>query len=157
MKNEEIRQARIRLVERDIDRFGDLITHLLKWFAAGTLTLNGAPLLAMLSSERLISKISGSGIFFAAGVGASLFGNLVTASAFARVGNHLTEKHWKGETIQPDSYEEVTEDKTSLRRLRVGSVLLALSVVAFLFGMAQLGSELTATQAPTNVAQGLKK
>ena len=157
LNSEERKQIRIRIIERDLDHFANLTTDLLKWFAAGTLTLNGAPLLAMLSSDKLISKISDTGVYFAVGVATSLIGNLLIAGSFAHFANLLTEKHWRGEAIQNDIYEDVIQDKSSLLRLRSGAVLLSLSVIAFLIGMVQFGSDLNAQQPPSTVSQGLKK
>ena len=138
----ELKDIRIRLVEKDIDRFQSLTLDLFKWIAAATLTLNGGPILAMLGSDKLRALLPTAGFIFALGVAASVLGNLLLIKGIARAGGALFDAHWKGESFRADNFDDVSPDSNSNRWTVVASVLLGLSVVFLIFGMLRLGTDL---------------
>ena len=132
---EEIREARTRLVETDIDRFYGVTVDLLKWGVAGTLTLNGAPLLVMLGSEKLRPELMGPGILLVFGVVTSVFGNMLLIRGFTEAGNALLNAHWNGNSTRHDDYSDVAPESHSNRASRHSSILLSISLLCFMFGM----------------------
>jgi hypothetical protein len=137
-KDRKIR-ARERLVELDIDRFLSITLDLFKWVTAATLTINGAPLVAMLGSDKLRPLLLGPGVVFAVGLACSVFGNLLLIKGLALAGEALFKAHWVGESVNAENYDDVAPDSDANSWSIWASVLLGLSILLFLAGIIWLG------------------
>lgn len=137
--NEHNARVRERLIELDIDRFLAITLDLFKWITAATLSINAAPLIAMLGSDKIRGLLIGPGVVFAVGLSCSLFGNLLLIKGLARAGEELFKAHWSGESVKIDDYDAIAPDSDLNRWTLVAAVLLGCSVGAFLIGIVWLG------------------
>ncbi len=133
-------KVRERLIEMDIDRFYTLTIDSFKWAAAATLSINGAPLIAMLGSDSLRNLLPGPGIAFSIGLAFSIFGNLLLVKGFAEAGEKLFLEHWSGEAVKKDNFDDVAPDSDSNRWTVIAAILLGLSIGSFLVGMIWMGN-----------------
>ena len=134
--------ARARLVELDIDRFLSITLDLFKWVMATTLTINGAPIAAMLGSEALRPMLLGPGIVFSVGIALSVFGNLLLVKGLAIAGAALFKAHWSGKAVNEADYDEVAPESDRNAYTVSAAVLLGLSILSFLVGIVWLAVSL---------------
>ncbi|MHA6317589.1 hypothetical protein ACXYN8_08010 [Altererythrobacter sp. CAU 1778] len=134
--------ARERLIELDIERFFSITLDLFKWVMATTLTINGAPLAAMLSSDYLRPMLLGPGIVFSIGLAFSVFGNLLLVRGLALAGDALFKSHWAGVAVTEQDYDNVAPEAGVNGASMTAAVLLGLSILSFLGGIIWLALSL---------------
>ncbi|MCV0383683.1 MAG: hypothetical protein K5799_09520 [Erythrobacter sp.] len=143
-EHQSLRQlaVRERLIELDIDRFFSVRLDLFKWVLASTLTINGAPLVAMLASDTLRPMLLGPGVLFAVGLAFSILGNVLLVRGLAFAGQALFDAHWEGNAVSKDDYDEVAPESDVNRATLAAAVSLGLSIGAFLIGICWFGLSL---------------
>lgn len=141
---ERLLDSRQRLIEMDIERLMSITLDLFKWVTAATLTVNGAPLVAMLGTEELRFMLTGPGLVFSFGLASSIFGNLFLVKGLALSGEALFKEHWNGRAILKPQYDDVASGTESNRWALGAAVLLGVSILAFLTGMFWTGMVVSA-------------
>lgn len=128
-------EVRRDLAVRDLERLFDVTIGLFKWMITTLLALNGAALLAIMGAADLRNVlVSGPMWPFAGGVFLALGGGIAVVLGFARIGEELFEALWRGDDLSVKSYDDFAPKSNQPIASLVGAVLLALSVVCFVWG-----------------------
>ena len=131
----ELERRRLDLALRDLDKTYDLTADLAKWVGATVFALNGAAMIALLSStetRRLL--VEGPGLLFAIGVILPVVGTIIAVRSLASLGNAMSEALWKGGNFNVSSIEDLTPDFDNGAASRAIASFFSVSIICFVIG-----------------------
>jgi hypothetical protein len=131
----ELEKLRLELALRDLDKTYDLTADLAKWVGATVFALNGAAMIALLSSpetRRLL--VDGPGWLFAIGVILPVVGTIIAVRSLALMGNAMSKALWKGGNLDVSSIEELTPDLDDSAASKAVALSFSVSIICFVIG-----------------------